>query len=77
MTEIERYILEEHKECDTIKRLDTNKFEITKGRDKYLLYTDPQGNSGRKYSKSSIGLLSELRKGKKYSIEELLNGDKS
>lgn len=72
MTEIERYILEEHRDYDTIKRLDINTFEIVRGRDKFLLYTEPQGYSDRKHPKNYKGLLGELRKGKKYNIEELL-----
>lgn len=72
MTEIERHVLEEHRDYDTIKRLDINKFEIVRGRDKFLLYTDLQGSLGRKHPKNYKGLLGELRKGKKYNIEELL-----
>ncbi len=72
MTEVEKHILEEHREYDTKKRLDINNFEIVRGRDKYLLYVRPQGSSGREHSKNYKGLLGELRKGKKYSIKELL-----
>lgn len=65
----ERNILKEFEDCDTITRLDINKFRITKGKESHLFYTDMQGTLTKEHPK---GLLGNLRKNAKYKIEELL-----
>jgi hypothetical protein len=73
MTNEERNILKEFEDCDTITRLDINKFRITKGKESHLFCTDMQGTLGRKHPKGFKGLLGNLRKNMKYKIKELLN----
>lgn len=75
MTNAERNILKEFEDCDTITRLDINKFRVVKGKESYLLHTDMQGTLGRKHPKGFKGLLGNLRKNAKYKIKELLKDD--
>jgi hypothetical protein len=48
MNETEKMILEGQRDCDTITRLDINTFRVTKGKESYLLYTEPQGYTRQK-----------------------------
>jgi len=71
----ERNILKAVEDCDTITRLDINKFRVTKGKESFTLYVDMQGTLGRNHPKGFKGLLSNLRKNAKYKIKELLKND--